>query len=342
MEKYEQRFVLKYWFLTGLNAYQMHTKLVETLEEKAYSYSQIKFWCKRFRQGDLSCSYLPKSGRTPSDLGPSIIKYIEKYPFASASKMSRHFQCSKSTIISILEDDYDFKKFKRKWSPHVLSDDIKQKRIDFSIMIKKYLEDDQENDFASICTGDESWFGYHYDTRDQFAKSREDVIPIISQKIDSKKTMVTVFFTGTELLVCDCLPKREKYNGEYFTTNILPQLSQEKSRRARRKPKQKLLIHMDNSRCHNNQKVTNYLESNHMERIPHPPYSPDISPCDFWLFGYLKECLKEKLYDTEEELVNEIYIAWNSVTFETLQNVYKEWIIRLDYVIKNGGSYYSK
>ena len=28
--------------------------------------------------------------------------------------------------------------------------------------------------------------------------------------------------------------------------------------------------------------------------IDHPPYSPDLAPCDFWLFDYIKERLDDE------------------------------------------------
>ena len=35
-----------------------------------------------------------------------------------------------------------------------------------------------------------------------------------------------------------------------------------------------------------------------IKRVPHPPYSPDFAPCDFWLFTKLRGCR----YETIEEL----------------------------------------
>jgi hypothetical protein len=51
---------------------------------------------------------------------------------------------------------------------------------------------------------------------------------------------------------------------------------------------------MDNSMYSNAGKTSLELEHNKIERAPHPAYSPDISLCDFWLFGFLKEKLKEQ------------------------------------------------
>jgi len=42
------------------------------------------------------------------------------------------------------------------------------------------------------------------------------------------------------------------------------------------------------------------LTDNNMTVVPHPPYSPDIAPSDFFLFSKLKMKLKGRRFQTEE------------------------------------------
>jgi len=42
-----------------------------------------------------------------------------------------------------------------------------------------------------------------------------------------------------------------------------------------------------------------------MTVIPHPPYSPDLAPCDFFLFPKLKLRMKGRRFDTIEEFQEE-------------------------------------
>jgi hypothetical protein len=37
-------------------------------------------------------------------------------------------------------------------------------------------------------------------------------------------------------------------------------------------------------------------------RMKYPPSSPDLAPCDFFLFGYAKKKLKDIVFSDEEEL----------------------------------------
>jgi hypothetical protein len=46
---------------------------------------------------------------------------------------------------------------------------------------------------------------------------------------------------------------------------------------------------------------TQFLAKPKMALIPHPPYSPDLSPCDFFLFPKMKLNLKGRRFDAMEE-----------------------------------------
>jgi hypothetical protein len=39
-----------------------------------------------------------------------------------------------------------------------------------------------------------------------------------------------------------------------------------------------------------------------MTVIPHPPYSPDLAPCDIFLFSKMKLKLKGRRFDAIEEI----------------------------------------
>ena len=48
--------------------------------------------------------------------------------------------------------------------------------------------------------------------------------------------------------------------------------------------------------------VTDYLTKMGINIVPQPPYSPDLGPCDFWLFPKLKEKLRGCRYETIEDM----------------------------------------
>jgi putative lipoic acid-binding regulatory protein len=44
----------------------------------------------------------------------------------------------------------------------------------------------------------------------------------------------------------------------------------------------------DNATVHTSLKTTEFVTNNNMVIVPHPPYSPDLAPCDFALFPNCK------------------------------------------------------
>jgi hypothetical protein len=48
------------------------------------------------------------------------------------------------------------------------------------------------------------------------------------------------------------------------------------------------LLHHDNAPAHTSLKTTESVTNNNMVIVPHPPYSPDLAPCNFALFPKMK------------------------------------------------------
>jgi histone-lysine N-methyltransferase SETMAR len=54
----------------------------------------------------------------------------------------------------------------------------------------------------------------------------------------------------------------------------------------------KWILHHDNAPEHDMFRVCKFLANNSNTKIDHPPYSPNLAPCDFWFFPKLKNALK--------------------------------------------------
>jgi hypothetical protein len=53
-----------------------------------------------------------------------------------------------------------------------------------------------------------------------------------------------------------------------------------------------------------------------MSVIPHPPYSPHLAPCEFFLFPKIKLKLKGRRFDTIEEIQAESQIVLDTLHSE--------------------------
>jgi len=117
MEKREQRFVIKFFFLKGLGSKKIHRKLQDTIGESAYCRAEVKFWLARFREGDLSYKDHERVGRPLAVLGTVLHKFLTKHPFASARIMAEHFNLSHPIVKEILQREMGLRKFTRRWVP---------------------------------------------------------------------------------------------------------------------------------------------------------------------------------------------------------------------------------
>ena len=69
--------------------------------------------------------------------------------------------------------------------------------------------------------------------------------------------------------------------------------------------KKKIIFHQDNAPCHKSMKTMAKLSKLGYELLPHPRYSPDLAPSDYWLFADLKKMLQGKIFGSNEELIAE-------------------------------------
>ena len=65
-------------------------------------------------------------------------------------------------------------------------------------------------------------------------------------------------------------------------------------------------FHQDNAPVHNSILVTDYLTKMGINTVPHPPYRPDLAPCDFWLFPKLSDCRYETIEEMKEPVTKVI------------------------------------
>jgi hypothetical protein len=67
------------------------------------------------------------------------------------------------------------------------------------------------------------------------------------------------------------------------------------------------------------------MVKNKMAVIPHPPYSPDLAPCDFFLFPKMKLKLKGRQFDTNEKIQAESQRVLDTLTEKDFEEAFRKW-----------------
>jgi hypothetical protein len=75
-----------------------------------------------------------------------------------------------------------------------------------------------------------------------------------------------------------------------------------------------------------------------MAVIPHPPYSLDLTPCDFFLFPKMKLKLKGRRFGTIEEIQAESQRVLDTLTDKDFQEAFHIWRRRWDRCVYAGGN----
>ena len=74
------------------------------------------------------------------------------------------------------------------------------------------------------------------------------------------------------------------------------------------------LLHRDNVPAHASLIVREFLTKNNMTTVLHPAYSPDLAPCDFYMFPKMKLRLKGRRFTSIEEVQAESQQILNTLT----------------------------
>ena len=131
------------------------------------------------------------------------------------------------------------------------------------------------------------------------------------------KVLASMFWDVKGILFIDYLEKGRTINSEYYIA-LLVHLKEEITKKQPQMKKNKVLFHQDNALSHvncNNGKTTWIA----LQIAPHPPYSPDLTPNNYWLFADLKRMLQGKRFGSNEKVMLE-----TETYFETKDKSFNE------------------
>jgi hypothetical protein len=161
---------------------------------------------------------------------------------------------------------------------------------------------------------------------------------IPKQKIQSERRLISISLGGTEIKNMLYVPKGMKYNTTFFVESIVPGLVEHICQESRRKTLRVIMVHRDNARPHDSRKSEAAITATQARRITARAYSSDPFPSIFFLFEMLKERMSGTSYSSPDELIFAISKLSPSLPRDQLGSLYKNWMKRLDWVIKHRGS----
>lgn len=309
MEKKEFRVVIKHYFLCKKTPKETKEKLDKYYAGSAPSYSTIKYWFRSFQNGCWTTADAERSGRpievTTPEIARKMCKIVMEDRKVKVRELAETLSISKDSIWRILHEQLQFKKLIARWVPRLLTFEQKVQRIEASEKCLSLLKRNTNEFFRRYITVDETWI--HYYTPESTQQSKQWILPDERTPKRPKtqqsagKVMATVFWDARGIIFIDFLEKGRTITGLYYTA-LLDRLSSEIKKKRPHLAKKKVLFHHDNAPSHSSFIAQKKLQELRFEILPHPPYSPDLAPCDFFLFPNFKRWLTGKRFSSNIEL----------------------------------------
>jgi len=115
------------------------------------------------------------------------------------------------------------------------------------------------------------------------------------------KNMIIVFFFDSRGIVQkEFVPPGQTVNHAFYK-DALKRL-RKRAQGVRTDIADDWVLHHDNAPAHTALSIRKFLAKKNIPVLPHPPYSPDLAPCDFYLFPKLESKLKGHHFGTMENI----------------------------------------
>jgi hypothetical protein len=172
-----------------------------------------------------------------------------------------------------------------RWTPRRLSEEQKVDRVTLGQDMLQVMQELGPKQRKYLITSDENWIFWDDHHHGMWAENREEVSPDI-KRMTCSKIRCYRHPSRTDFVSIEFLPQRQNYNSYFFTEIILPSIAENLWVAHPKLKATAACSHIDHTKSHNSRLSFQKIEEYGFIRVPQPPYSLDLAPCDFFLFGY--------------------------------------------------------
>ncbi len=303
----EQRSVLKFLCKSGHTPIQCWRQMQDVFGAETMSKNHVRVWHRKFRGGDNNIKNLPKSGRPKSASSAAKVQavdqFIQRKRNATLQEVANEVDISVTSAHRIMKKELKLSKLCPKFVPKDLTQEQQNMRKRICQANIDLLRDDNML-LHKVVTGDESWVSvYEMETKQKSSQwlphgsTLQRPLKPLKQRSE-KKSMLTVFFDRDGVILAEFAPPSEKVTAETYCETL--RLLKERLRRKRphlwvranRTEQRPFLLHHDNASSHTAVPTLAFIGESDIDMLAHPPYSPDLVPCDYFLFPRLKNIFR--------------------------------------------------
>ena len=219
----------------------------------------------------------------------------------------------------MIHNKLGFHKVCARWIPKQLTEVHKQTRVDVCQKHLVHYSNEWDIFLDRIITGDETWV-HHYKPESKW-QSMEWKHPQLPCKKKFKiqpsagKLVLTVFWDSQGPVLEHYQERGTTINSARYSEMLTDRLKPAIWSKCRGLLSKVVLLH-DNALPHTAAHTAEMLQKLKFEVMSHPPYSPNLAPFDYHLFGPLKEALRGCRFTLDQKGKEAVH-AWHTVQLKT-------------------------
>lgn len=344
----EQRAYCKIRALLGVAAPDIKSDLDNVYGDSALSYATVRRWVRLFTSGREATKDEARPGRPVTTMTDGNIaavkKAVEDDARCTVEEIGNLCGINSSSVFQILTHVLKLRKVCARWIPHLLTEEQKRERVRIASQLLDRYKNADQNRMNEIVTGDETWV-YFYEPdgkeKNKVWVGENDERPQIARRArTSKRIMYALFFDCQGMVARIPIPEGRSVTGIFYRDSVLSAVvSHYTTARPGTGVRGIKLLH-DNAPAHKSVVVKSYLSDNSIETLPHPAYSPDLAPCDFWLNPYIKNYMRGRRFESRHAVGSALFQCLNTIPKGTYRKAFSDWIQRLEKCIQVKGEYF--
>lgn len=343
----KQRCVIEFLHAENVKAVDIHRRLVNVYGDEAVDVSTVRRWVSRFRSNDCTVEDKPRCGR-PCTAVTSENEQRLDHLIRWNRRITTREVCLELDIgfnaVETMLGNLGYRKVCARWVPRNLTQEQKDQRVAMCQDLLEQYETEGESFLDRIITGDETWC-HHYspENRRQSMEWKHADSPTkkkFKTQPSAGKVMCTVFWDRKGVIHVEFLERGETVNSDRYIETLTK--LRNRIYRVRNEKKETFVLQHDNARPHTSMKTTSTLAKFGWTVLPHPPYSPDLAPSDFHLFGPLKDGLRGQHFPDDDAVITAVKQWLRSAGADFYERGIQALVHRWKKCIASGGDYVEK
>ena len=285
-----------------IHSKQIFNELCGIYGPQTISMRTVFRWIKAFKAGKFSIEDDIRPGRPKISVTKSNIAavkiVVEQDARLSVKDIASCTGISEGSVQTILKKRLNLKKGCARWVPHYLVEEQKTQRLKCDRELLKTYKGCNSQVISNLLTGDETCVHMFEPQRradNKQWKRKDQKRPCIAKRtISSKKMLYAIFFNSSGPVVQVPCPSGHTVTGRFYKTSVLKKVKEFYNKKRPSKGWSGVHLLHDNASSHKCEVVKSFLASEKVKVLNHQPYSPDLSPCDFFFyFQGLRKCFLE-------------------------------------------------